>query len=266
MNGDFRVAVDAGNSSIKFAMSPTQTNHTGDPSNLNVKRLSLAIDQWPESLSTYFASLLPPRQRVHWRLASVNSVACEQLTPWISTNRPNDSQRQIVRSDIGIEANVRYPQRVGIDRLLAARSAFQLAGKRTAIAIDAGTTVTVDVVDESGVFRGGAILPGLGLQLRSLHEATDKLPRLLPADDLVNLEIPGRDTEAAMQLGVARGTVGAIDSLVDAMKGQFEVAKIYLTGGDADRLSPAMRCRHEVISDLPLRGLYLLEIKDEFDK
>ena len=39
-----------------------------------------------------------------------------------------------------------------------------------------GTATTIDFLTADGVFKGGMIMPGLGLMLRSLHEGTAALP------------------------------------------------------------------------------------------
>ncbi|QDV68352.1 Type III pantothenate kinase [Rosistilla carotiformis] len=258
MSQRFRIAVDVGNSSIKIAHTPPQnTQHDVD---LCIVRVSLTGTDWQSQMAALAGSFPESSGSVQWLIASVNSVGCDRLTTWIQQHRPTDQVRVIDRADVGIETDVRMPHRVGIDRLLAAKSGFDLASERSAIVIDAGTTITVDLVSAAGVFRGGAILPGLGLQFRALHEATDKLPRLEPPDDLANMESPGRDTQAAMELGVVSGIVGAIDRLIESFQTQCDVSQIFLTGGDAKRLSPAIRSSHRIVADMPLRGLYGIEL------
>ena len=39
-----------------------------------------------------------------------------------------------------------------------------------------GTATTIDFLSADGVFKGGMIMPGVGLMLRSLHEGTAALP------------------------------------------------------------------------------------------
>lgn len=259
MSSRFRVAVDVGNSSIKIATAP-QPKADGDV-DLCVRRISLAQADWPSQLDGEVRTF-GCEGAIQWLIASVNSVACDRLLAWIDQHRPTDHVCVIDREHVGIETDVRMPQRVGIDRLLAAKSAFDRSAAQSAIVIDAGTTITVDLVSTPGVFRGGAILPGLGLQFRALHEATDKLPRLETPDHLADLESPGRDTQAAMELGVVSGIVGAIDRLIESFQARCDVSQIYLTGGDASRLSPAIRSPHQVVVDMPLHGLYGIKLPD----
>ena len=49
-----------------------------------------------------------------------------------------------------------------------------------------GTAITVDLVSADGAFLGGAILPGIAMSARALHEFTD----LLPLVDMAELAAP----------------------------------------------------------------------------
>ena len=70
-----------------------------------------------------------------------------------------------------IDLAVDDEQAIGVDRVCAAAAAYDELGSACTI-IDFGTAVTVDLVDEEGTLLGGAILPGLRAQFRSLHEYT----------------------------------------------------------------------------------------------
>lgn len=63
---------------------------------------------------------------------------------------------------------------LGADRLCNAAAAWA-ASLAPALVIDAGTAVTVDLVDAGGVYRGGAILPGQSLTLRALGAGAEQL-------------------------------------------------------------------------------------------
>src|SRR5690606_33992349 len=66
------------------------------------------------------------------------------------------------RLPVPIEDALEDRSTVGQDRLLAALGAWWRT-KQACIVIDAGTAVTVDFVDGTGVFQGGAIAPGVGM-------------------------------------------------------------------------------------------------------
>lgn len=139
----------------------------------------------------------------------------------------------------------RRTQGTGVDRLLGAWRAHLLAGG-AAIVASLGTAFTLDAVDASGVFRGGAIGPGLGVQETALAAAAPHLPA---PDPVWNGEGIPQDSAAA----VACGTRGALAAALDAhARGFADLLAApdcprFLTGGDAERLLPLMRraWRHE---------------------
>ncbi len=103
-----------------------------------------------------------------------------------------------------MELDVREPMKVGIDRLLAAWGAWMEIERASAvIVVQAGTAVTIDLVDASGCFQGGAIMAGVPLALRLLSEGTSKLPLLQAPHDFHAVAIPGKNTEEAMLAGVS---------------------------------------------------------------
>jgi type III pantothenate kinase len=69
------------------------------------------------------------------------------------------------------------PGQAGIDRLANVAAAINEIGF-PAIVVDAGSAVTLEAVSADGVFLGGAILPGFGLQATALHSGTASLPEV----------------------------------------------------------------------------------------
>jgi type III pantothenate kinase len=142
----------------------------------------------------------------------------------------------------------------GQDRLLAAAAAFAMM-KQAVIVIDAGTAITVDFVDGEGVFHGGAIAPGAQMQLDAMHARTAQLPQLRfarPSDD----EAFGRNTEAAMQLGVFEGIRGLTQALVERYASSYRAFPLVVaTGGDAETLYSDSELVTRVAPDLVLRGI-----------
>ena len=151
------------------------------------------------------------------------------------------------------------PERVGTDRLVAAFAARELHGAPV-IVVDLGTATTVDGVDASGAFAGGAILPGPELSGRALSRGTAQLPA-------VRMDTPdhalGRDTAEAIASGVILGQVDAISGLIRRIAAELvparQRARVVLTGGGS--MAPwatAIRGVDVVDPDLVMRGLGLL--------
>jgi type III pantothenate kinase len=124
-----------------------------------------------------------------------------------------------------------YPT-LGIDRALALWGAAQTQGL-PALVIDAGTALTFTAATAEAQLVGGAILPGLQLQLRSLHEHTAALPSLTTAD--LNPQLPCRwskDTTSAIQSGILYTLVAGLNDFVITWLQQYPQSAILLTGGD----------------------------------
>lgn len=144
---------------------------------------------------------------------------------------------------------------VGKDRLLAALGAYCRAGQ-ACVVVDAGTAVTVDLVDGRGVFQGGAIAPGLNMMLRALHEQTAALPELkFSKPDAARGEV-GKDTAHAMILGVRAAIQGMVRLLAERyaeLQGGYP--QIVATGGDAIALFDGDEVIETIVPDLALIGL-----------
>jgi type III pantothenate kinase len=165
---------------------------------------------------------------------------------------------------------VDFPEKVGIDRLLNAVAANVLrpAG-RGAIIVSAGTATTVDLVTEDGTFAGGAILAGLELGARTLHQYTALLPlvdvpELLQQDQINAL---GRNTQDAIRSGLWFGQLGAIREIVGQLAGLLREAPLLLiTGGNGQRLAAELGHGFQFASDLALRGLAVVARSESMTK
>lgn len=149
------------------------------------------------------------------------------------------------------------PETAGPDRLCAVAAVVE-RGVTDAVIVDAGSAVTVDSL-MGGVFKGGAIMPGLEMMLRSLSERTSALP-LIPVDDDFPDDQPGYDTESAIWFGVATVYKAGIKSLVASSYSRFHDAdpEVFLTGGNLSMLRHAIHPSPVVIPDLVTEGLVCL--------
>ncbi len=208
------LAIDAGNSRLKFGLFEPQ-------------RLHVSARLWPECQQF---QALPVDEPIPWELLSswtaqtgrraaisgTNPRAVERLLAgWSKQGWPAPF---LVRdcSMIPVAVDVDFPEKVGLDRLLSAVAANALRpADRAAIVIDSGTATTVNYISADGTFCGGAILPGLEMSAKALHHYTALLP-LLPVHELGGDEpiAPGRNTREAIRNGLLWGQVGAIRELV----------------------------------------------------
>jgi len=203
-----------------------------------------------------------------WRIASVNRNALERLLRAIDkySKQPNSKTpidfQVIDYRNVGIDVQVDYPEKVGIDRLLAARAALASAKCTPVIVVQAGTALTVDWVDHQGRFQGGSILPGAGLALQYLAAGTDQLP-WLPADSIDGLpRLPGKNTEEAIAAGVHASLVGGVGYLVERYRkeiGGKARVPVVISGGDGRLVHAHIGPPATYVENLVLVGLALCD-------
>ena len=124
---------------------------------------------------------------------------------------------------------------LGIDRALALYGAGKTWGFPMLV-IDAGTALTFTGADANQCLVGGAILPGLGLQLTSLGQKTGQLPLL---ETRLITALPPRfalDTTAAIQSGVIYTLLAGIKDFIQTWLSIFPNSKLAITGGDSKLL------------------------------
>lgn len=149
---------------------------------------------------------------------------------------------------------VEEPQRVGVDRVCSAAAAYEQVGRACVVA-SYGTATTIDCVNDEGVFLGGAILPGFGLQSASLHEGTAALP-------LVEVHAAtstyGTTTEEAINNGLLYGAAGALREIVERYATDLKHwPELILTGGYSRLVADTVEFVDAVVPDLCIRGIAL---------
>ena len=142
------------------------------------------------------------------------------------------------RRPLPIVLDYATPHTLGPDRVAAACGAWQMAAGSPCVIIDAGTCITIDYLDASGVYRGGAIMPGILMKFRALHTFTAKLPLLERVEDC--RVATGRTTEESIAAGVLTATVFAVEGFVRHYRDAAPRVQLLLTGGDAGWLAAAL--------------------------
>ena len=153
-----------------------------------------------------------------------------------------------------IQIDYRTPHTLGADRIAAACGAWALHPAEASLIIDAGTCITVDYVDNEGIFHGGAIMPGMQMSLQALHEHTERLP-LVDLDSVVKPRIPGHSTEESIIAGTMGATMLALAGYVTLYRQRDTHLNVLITGGDADRLAKAGVSGWQQVPTLTLHGL-----------
>ena len=254
------IAVDIGNARMKFGwFADGSTASTADhpvpepDAVLQLDGRRPAFDRLAAWLNSHSGGLL------RWLIGSVNRPTTTRLLDWVREHRTADVARLLSSSDLALDVRGLEADMVGVDRLIDAVAANALRRPgRAAVVVDVGTAVTVDLVDADGAFRGGAILPGIAMSARALHEFTDLLPRLDMRDLGEPPPVLGRSTDDAMRAGLFWMAVGTIRELAARLVAdQAEEPDLLISGGAgvavADLLGP--RARH--VPHLTLGGIAL---------
>ena len=164
---------------------------------------------------------------------------------------------QVLTADSPLPIGMRYqtPSTLGPDRIAAACGAFALHPGKNCLVIDAGTCITVDYVDASANYHGGAIMPGLDMSVLALHEHTARLPLIDEAKVTSSaVHIPGRSTQDSILAGTVGATLLALAGFVTLYKQQGPL-HVIITGGDAPRLVETSSQGWEHVPHLNLLGL-----------
>lgn len=242
MANDSLLLIDAGNSRVKWAwwQGKLGSQHTSS---------------WVDVSSDDLCS----GDRMADRIVVAN-VAGQQIRGLIDTEDARVVCVESVREAGGVINAYRDPTQMGVDRWAA------MIGARhhrpgPLVVVDAGTALTVDMLDTDGKHLGGVIVPGYRMMLASLLGNTSDIATLAEAvEDRIRgeEEIAARSTSEAIH----SGSLIALVSLV--RHGQEFLAmrtpgpsRILLCGGDADMLLPLLQ-NAEIVDDLVLRGLVII--------
>jgi type III pantothenate kinase len=146
------------------------------------------------------------------------------------------------------------PETLGVDRLANAIACNNLC-KGSALAIDLGTCIKYDFVDQNGTYQGGAISPGIELRYQAMHQFTGKLP--LVKDRQIPQTI-GKNTLDAMRSGVMNGILEEIKGFIERYRAEYPDLTIFLTGGDHQYFDIGLKNGIFADENLTLKGLQIV--------
>lgn len=251
------IAIDIGNTTIKVAF------YLNDE-----EKLLKSIDGNAGDVESQLADILAEC----WDQAPLVEIAKEPVKECVlvaGSVKPEwtDLVREVVKEELGqkllvigqdvplpMETAVDDALQVGTDRLCAAAAAYAVVEGAVVVA-DFGTAVTIDLVDEDGVFVGGTIAPGFDLALAAMNSGTARLPK-------VEMQRPqqvyGVNTEEAMRAGVYWSAVGLLETLCRKYAEQIgSWPQVILTGGAAKVIKDDCEFVDSWVSDLALRGIVI---------
>ncbi len=228
------IAVDVGNSRVKLALFDVPPS-LSPIAVLPVPTATLNLDPRNEAALDLTPLLADrPADAFAWHIGSVDRKTSARIVELL---RDAGATRITLLSSGDLPLNIELPRpdMVGIDRLLGAVAANRLRHpQRAAVVVSIGSAIVVNLVSSQGAFHGGAILPGISMSARAMHQFTD----LLPLIDMQSLSEPpppvGEATIAAMTSGLFWGAVGGVRQLIELFSQQAGgTPDVFLTGGAA---------------------------------
>lgn len=238
--------IDVGNTSLRWA--------TPSSGVLGEVRAVRHFGGLPIDLHAAWEQLAPPGRVL---VANVAGEAIAAALADVCRSRWGVAPRFVrtEREACGVRIAYVEPARLGVDRWLALLAAHRHFPGDVLI-VDAGTAITFDLLRADGRHMGGLILPGIESMRDGLLQGT-QIPRV----DVVDGNDAPWATDTATAIG--SGTIQAPAALAERLDRAFAEytgtpPRLLVTGGDAERLLPALPESAALVPDLVLRGLMLV--------
>ena len=156
------------------------------------------------------------------------------------------------------------PKTLGKDRIASTVGAWELFKNTNLLIVDAGTSITYDLLTADGEYLGGGISPGIEMRFKALHTFTGKLPLVQPEWDKPP-PLVGNTTESSILTGVQHAVLCEVDGMIDQYKQQFSDLKIIVTGGDHNYFDKYLKNNIFAAPNLVLTGLKkILDFNEDF--
>ncbi|MBT5856209.1 type III pantothenate kinase [bacterium] len=152
----------------------------------------------------------------------------------------------------GITIEMDKPEEVGADRLVSAAGAYS-EYKQSVLVVDAGTAVTFCYVAANGVYKGGAILPGMAIASKALNDYTAKIPLVWVAEQKSLL---GKTTKEAVEIGLYHGYIAMINGMI-AQYREMDPGVVVIGSGNGIEVLGDRLNLDETDQLLPFKGLAL---------
>jgi len=157
------------------------------------------------------------------------------------------------------------PDKVGIDRVVSAAAAYDVVEDAVVVA-DFGTAITIDLVDENGIFLGGVIGPGFEISAKALKENTAQLPRT----KITRPKAPyGKNTAEAINCGLYYAAIGMLEEVIRRYAEKIgKWPRTIVTGLAANTIKEDCDFIDSFVPNLVVKGIFLAYKKyiEENDK
>jgi len=210
-----KLVIDLGNTKAKFALFKEESlSAIQSTDRLDIDAIKKLFIEYPSIQSTILSSVAP-------------------YPPEIDDYLNHNSHFIKLTHQTPLPFNLEYstPQTLGKDRIAAVAGALSLFPGKTILVIDAGTSITYDLVTSKLQYLGGGISPGIQMRYKALHTFTGGLPFIENTDDQ-STELIGNSTTACINSGVKNGVLAEVSGIIDQYQALFKGLKVVISGGD----------------------------------
>jgi type III pantothenate kinase len=155
---------------------------------------------------------------------------------------------------IDLSVDKTYKDKIGTDRVVTAAAAYVVVEDAVIVA-DFGTAVTIDMVDERGVFVGGVIVPGFEASAQALKNSTVHLPKIKvsrPAG------VYGTNTEEAINCGLYYSAIATLQEIIRRFAETIgRWPQTIITGAGAELIKDDCKFIDNYVPNLVIKGIAL---------
>jgi len=249
------LVVDVGNTNTMFGVYDLPS---GDLRSM--VRTATRHDRMPDE---WYAILQPTLGVDHIDIDQIGAMVISSVVPsvtrWLTVmgKKRLDIEPIIVSAnlDLGLPIDMDNPAEVGADRLVNSIAAIHRYGGPV-IAIDFGTALNFDVVDDRGHYIGGSLAPGIVIALEAMTSRAAKLfsVELVPPPAAI-----GRNTTNAIQSGLVLGYVSLVEGMIRRIRDELgSHPPVVVTGGYSEIIARQSALIDHHDPDLTIEGLWLV--------
>lgn len=189
---------------------------------------------------------------------AISSVVPSLTTAFVELGRRHLRLEPFVVSahvKTGLQIALDQPEQVGSDRLANAVAAA-LYGSPV-IAVDLGTATKFEAIGRGGIYRGGAIAPGITLARDALISRAPMLPQVDVAPPVNPI---GTNTFDAVQSGTFWGYVSLVEAMIERVKRALgeDGVHVVATGGLTPLIRPYVPLIEVYAKELTLNGIRII--------
>ncbi|WP_419812530.1 type III pantothenate kinase [Bacterioplanoides sp.] len=223
--------LDIGNSRIKWGYRQSEEGQAGEWCHGVCDEAEFASLNWPFEIRRLLVSCVRDkpalRQQLQQRFA-------ERLV-WFSEPLADIPLFRHCYSD---------HRRLGVDRWLAMLGA-QCRCQDDVLVVDAGTALTLDLLDKDTQHQGGWIVAGVALAQQALFQQTERVNPFMDEQQAIHAG-PGRDTLGCVSAGARRQLL----ALVLSVMADYPQYRVFVCGGDGLWLCQTLQADGEVQRDI----------------